>query len=215
MKRLSPLVLVLFFYACSAIVNKQINATAEEVSLYQFQPQDTLLDLGCGTGEFARNVGYTYPNMYFVLEDVHPTYLKRVDELFHTPGFGNKMKGRYRLVQGRQDSIPLPTGQRSLVLCRKSYHEFKNPSKMVAEMGRITRPGARLLITEAEPQYNGHRDRGCALPYLPADSIVKQVIRTGLFALHQVRRFNLYQHLPDEGPFHILEFRRTAKPAID
>jgi ubiquinone/menaquinone biosynthesis C-methylase UbiE len=195
------------------MVNKQVGVTAEEVLLYQFQPKDTLVDIGCGTGVFARNVGYTYSDMQFILEDVHATFLKRADELFHTPTFGSRMKGRYQLLQGRNDSIPLPSAWYGLILCRQTLHEFTKPDKMIREIGRITRPGARLFITEVEPQYAGHRDAECQFLYLSIDHIVKQVTGSGLFTVHEIKRYDIYKHLPNTNPFHILEFRRTAVPA--
>ena len=106
-----------------------------------------LLDIGCGTGAFARRV----------LNEHRTAEVWGVD-------FSQKMiragiqhsqacESRMRLVQADSESLPMADNSFDVVTCSNSFHHYPNQSAAVSEMHRVLRPGGRLLIVD------GYRDR--------------------------------------------------------
>lgn len=106
-----------------------------------------LLDIGCGTGTFARRV----------LKEHRSAEVWGVD-------FSRKMiragvhhsedcDSRIRFVQADSEALPMADDSFDVVTCSNSFHHYPNQSAAVTEMHRVLRPGGRLLIVD------GYRDR--------------------------------------------------------
>ena len=95
--------------------------------------------------------------------------------------FTPQLAQHYTFVTGTSDHIPLPDQSQKLVLCRKVIHEFKDLSKMAAEMARIMPKGGTLIVVEADPILSGPVDPRCDKPYLSRTSI------DSLFKLHSLQ----------------------------
>ena len=106
-----------------------------------------LLDIGCGTGTFARRV----------LKEHRTAEVWGVDfsrKMIAAGAHHNQAcESRMRLVQADSESLPMADNTFDVVTCSNSFHHYPNQKSAVTEMHRVLRPGGRLLIVD------GYRDR--------------------------------------------------------
>jgi ubiquinone/menaquinone biosynthesis C-methylase UbiE len=106
-----------------------------------------MLDIGCGTGTFARRV----------LDDHLEAEVWGVD--FSGKMIRAGMRGqqtpdpRMRFIQADSEALPLADSSFDIVSCSNSFHHYPNQASAVREMHRVLRPGGRLIIID------GYRDR--------------------------------------------------------
>ncbi|MBK6381766.1 MAG: methyltransferase domain-containing protein [Chitinophagaceae bacterium] len=142
-----------------------------EISNYNLENIDTLVDIGCGFAHGARFISSKFQNLHFILEDLPKDIwgndmkvilTKNVRNTPAAPTFGTNSM----IVFGTPDSIPLQSGRYERVLCRITLHEFSNREKMISELIRILSPTGTLLIVERTSSYEGQRDKYCKQLYL-------------------------------------------------
>jgi SAM-dependent methyltransferase len=56
---------------------------------------------------------------------------------------------RYSVVQGDALALPYPDGSFDVVVCVRVMHHFADPAPLIAELGRIVRPGGALVLEYA------------------------------------------------------------------
>lgn len=124
--------------------NKAIRATLESAHI---QPQDSILDVGCGTGTLALLAKNDYPTV-----SVHG--LDAGEEMI---AFARQKAARQGadvdFQQGLAQELPYPDGSFEVVINSLVMHHLPPEVKdqAVAEMYRVLKPGGRLLIVEFEP----------------------------------------------------------------
>lgn len=171
------LLLTLLVGSCTGtkLLNERFNY---EISHYNLEQIDTLVDIGCGFAHGARFISSNYKNLHFVLEelprdiwgnDMKVALSKNVKNTPFAPTFGTKS----RIVFGTAETIPLQTGQYERVLCRITLHEFSSREKMISELIRILSPTGILLIVERTPIYEGQRDKYCNQLYMSKQQIIR------------------------------------------
>ncbi|MEO6356659.1 MAG: methyltransferase domain-containing protein, partial [Ferruginibacter sp.] len=96
-----------------------------------------------------------------------------------SPGFVNNMQAGFETVLGRIDSIPLASGRYKKILCRKTLHEFENPSQMINEFKRILVPGGEVIIADLNPKYPGQKFHDCVRPFLNKTQIIDLFVQEG------------------------------------
>ncbi|MBK8788166.1 MAG: methyltransferase domain-containing protein [Chitinophagaceae bacterium] len=171
------LLITLFLASCSGtkLLNERFNY---EISNYNLENIDTLVDIGCGFAHGARFISSKFQNLHFILEDLPKDIwgndmkvilTKNVRNTPAAPTFGTNSM----IVFGTPDSIPLQSGRYERVLCRITLHEFSNREKMISELIRILSPTGTLLIVERTSSYEGQRDKYCKQLYLTKDEIIK------------------------------------------
>jgi len=106
-----------------------------------------LLDIGCGTGSFARRVlkGRADAEVWGVDFSYKMICAGR--------GQGYPEGDRVRFVQADSESLPLADNTFDVVTCSNSFHHYPRQAVAVAEMYRVLKPGGRLMIID------GYRDR--------------------------------------------------------
>ena len=106
-----------------------------------------LLDIGCGTGNFARRILNEHKTAEFWGIDFSRKMIRA----------GSKRSWaddrRIRFVQADSESLPMADNSFDVVTCSNSFHHYPNQASAVTEMYRVLRPGGRLLIVD------GYRDR--------------------------------------------------------
>lgn len=169
-----------------------LSAQKSEIQQYHLENVDTLVDIGCSDGYFDRQIANYYPNVFFILEDLsvldyhskkgHPeikqsySTVTEVGKVFKNRKEYPNIENRFKLVIGFEDSIPLANDRFNRILCRRTFHEFKNKEKMASELRRILKPNGKLTIVEVLPKYNGEQDPYCGNPYMTKDEIKKLLI---------------------------------------
>lgn len=107
----------------------------------QIQPQATVLDIACGTGEFERLLLQDHPNQRIVGIDISAEMLAIAQQkLQHHP--------HVILRQGSVTAIPCADASFDVVVCASSFHYFDRPLDALSEMKRVLKPGGKLVILD-------------------------------------------------------------------
>lgn len=106
-----------------------------------------VLDVGCGTGQFAARVISELPETQVWGLDLSEGMLEKARERLQAAG------DRVQLVQADSENLPFPDDLFDAVTCSHSFHHYPKQRKVVAEMHRVLRPGGQLMIID------GDRDR--------------------------------------------------------
>ena len=122
------------------------------------RPAARLLDVGCGTGRFLREVKTNYPRLDVTGLDLSAHYLAVArDEL--------RAWSRTRFVVGAAERMPFADGQFDAVTCVYLFHELPRGVRrgVVSEIRRVLKPGGMLVFVDSlqpgdEPDYDAMLD---------------------------------------------------------
>ncbi len=107
-------------------------------------PDDTVVDVGCGSGEVCVAAGMTGAEVIGI--DIDP---KLVPHLYQ------RMKDvparSFRAMASNCDPIPIADGIASHVICTEVMEHVDNPARFAAELNRIGKPGATYFISVPDP----------------------------------------------------------------
>jgi ubiquinone/menaquinone biosynthesis C-methylase UbiE len=107
---------------------------------FEITGDDTVLDVGCGAGNdslFSADLGAAV-----IALDSGPKKVRALAEA------ARGLPARsFRAIQTECDPIPLPDGTADVVLCKEVLEHVDEPGRLLAELYRVGRPGARYLIT--------------------------------------------------------------------
>lgn len=102
-----------------------------------------VLDVGCGTGEIIARLAGTYPQATFTGIDLEEPHLRRAAE--RCAAFASRVGFR----QGDAMDLPFDDGSFDFVICRHVVQAVPDAARVIAEIGRVVRPGGRIhLIAE-------------------------------------------------------------------
>ena len=114
------------------------------VHLLKVAKGDTVADLGCGSGYFARRLAPKVgPEGEVLCVDIQPEMLEIADRLAREAGVKN-----IRMVRADVDDPHLPAGEVDLILLVDVYHEFQAPAPMLEHMRRALSPTGRVALAE-------------------------------------------------------------------
>lgn len=117
--------------------------TSRLVSNLPLQPDDTVADIGAGTGYFSFRVAERVPQGKVVAVDIQQEML----DIINT----RKAQGSPQNVEtvlGTERDPNLTPGSIDLILLVDAYHEFSWPREMAEAMVRALKPGGRLVLVE-------------------------------------------------------------------
>lgn len=178
-------VILIFFSSCVSpkVTEERVKEFKEETYNYELNSNDTLLDVGCGNGFVDGCISSAYPNMYFVLEDVHKLNCFILYSNFQRTNpdkTTREIKNQIKTVRGKEDTIPLADHSFSKILCRLSLHEFQNKPKMVEELKRLLKDDGSLIIVEELSTFKGQREQACNKLLLSGNEITELFASSGL-----------------------------------
>jgi SAM-dependent methyltransferase len=104
-------------------------------------PGDTVVDVGCGhQGGACVSAGLLGAEVIGI--DIAPELLSQVEEI---------MRGvparSFRAILSDCDPIPLPDSTADLVVCTEVLEHVEAPDRLLAELVRIGKPGARYILS--------------------------------------------------------------------
>lgn len=106
-----------------------------------------LLDIGCGTGLFMERIREALPQAQVWGLDLVSGMLEQGATRW------SRHQGNALPVQGDSERLPFADGSFDAITCANSFHHYPHQDRAVAEMGRVLRPGGRLMLVD------GYRDR--------------------------------------------------------
>jgi ubiquinone/menaquinone biosynthesis C-methylase UbiE len=111
------------------------------------RPDDTIVDLGCGSGYFTLKLSAPVGNRGRVIaEDIRwlPLVFLRVRTIL-------KKELNVSLIHGQPTDPHLPVNDASAVLILNTYHELSDPYAVLAQVRRALVSGGRLVVVDREP----------------------------------------------------------------
>jgi SAM-dependent methyltransferase len=102
---------------------------------------DTVLDVACGPGLVVRAFARAVRHATGI--DVTPAMLERAQTLAREGEVAN-----VAWVAGDVAALPWRAATFSIVASRFAFHNFEEPQAVLAEMGRVCRPGGRVVVMD-------------------------------------------------------------------
>jgi SAM-dependent methyltransferase len=106
----------------------------------------SIVDVGAGTGLFARKFAEYSPDADVFAVDMHPAMVGWMIE--HMPP---ELRDRIHPLLSGEDAVPLPTGEADLVVMINLHHELPEPLLNYREAMRLLRIGGTLLVADWKP----------------------------------------------------------------
>lgn len=113
--------------------------TRETIARMKLQPDDRVLDIGCGTGELLTRLAAKYPTARLAGLDPVPEMLEIAR---------GKLSAKVDLQVGWANALPWPDGRFDVVVSCNMFHYITHPVDAMREMERVLRPGGRIVITD-------------------------------------------------------------------
>ena len=113
------------------------------IDVAHIPPNGHVLDVGCGTGKFARRILRRFPSVQMTGLDLSRRMLDRA------PGNCADVSDRIRFVHGDAEHLPFDDDSFDVVTCIHSFHHYPNQASVVNEMFRVLKPEGRLVILDA------------------------------------------------------------------
>ena len=105
------------------------------------QPNESLIEIGCGSGALLRRIVRRTGMARVVGLDVNSFLLKEARALIAEEGLGDRVE----LREGSAEAIPFPDNSFDIAFSSTVMEEV-DADRMLAEMARITRPGGRVAV---------------------------------------------------------------------
>lgn len=172
--------------------------TDQLMSLLPIEPGDTVVDLGCGSGYFARRMSSLVgPEGNVLCVDIQPEML----QIARTLAKQNDIRN-LSTVLSTPDDPKLPEGEIDLILLVDVYHEMTDPASMLAHMREALSPTGVVALVE-------FRLEGETASHIKIEHrmSVEQVEKEWLSAGYELVK--LHESLPTQ---HLFLFRAPEQP---
>ncbi|CAN5687632.1 hypothetical protein BH23PLA1_BH23PLA1_09200 [soil metagenome] len=111
---------------------------------FEIAEGETVVDVGCGVGDVCVYAGHR--GAHVVGLDIEDLLVDRAHEAMR-----DVPARSFRGIVSNCDPIPLPDASADVIVCTEVLEHVEDPSKFLAELARIGKPGARYLISVPHP----------------------------------------------------------------
>lgn len=141
-------------------IRRDLFGLAPEVtaSVDILDPEWTVVDLGCGTGEWAERLAPVVAKVVAV--DREPSMLLAARRRLQA-------HRNIQFVEAELDALPVASASADFAVCSLVLHHIDNPEGAISEALRVLKPGGRLLVMDMVPHVHedlmrsmGHRHPG-------------------------------------------------------
>lgn len=116
----------------------------EVIAAMGLKDGDVAVDMGCGTGFFARRMAKAVaPTGKVYAVDIQPEFLEMLKDFCEEEGISNVVP-----VLGDEDDPKLPKGGVDWILLVDVYHEFQEPEPMLAKMFESLKSDGKIALVE-------------------------------------------------------------------
>jgi 2-polyprenyl-3-methyl-5-hydroxy-6-metoxy-1,4-benzoquinol methylase len=116
------------------------------------QVGETILDVACGNGQFARRLAELGANV--VATDFSPTFLERARA--RSAAFAGRID--YRLVDATDEAqlLALGVGRFDAAVCNMALMDMTTITPLLRALGALLRPGGRFVFAVPHPCFNSN-----------------------------------------------------------
>ena len=139
---------------------------AMALQMLELQPGDSVLDVGCGPGNFTRAFARACFDGLAVGLDASRTMLDQAVREHNPPNL--------RYVRGDAAALPFPDATFDAVCCFAALYFIAEPMRAIDEMVRVLAPGGRIALLSSV-------SRG-PLPAGVNDAVIRRLSGTRIFA---------------------------------
>lgn len=129
------------------------------------EPNDTVADIGAGTGYFSFRIAQRIPEGKVMAVDIQQEMLEIIESR-KAAGFPANVE----TVLGTERDPGLADESVDLILLVDAYHEFSWPAEMASAMQRALRPGGLLILVE-------YRGEDSSVPIKPLHKMTRRQAR--------------------------------------
>jgi ubiquinone/menaquinone biosynthesis C-methylase UbiE len=112
------------------------------------------VDIGCGPGQILKKLSARLPEWKLSGVDRSFAMIRLAaetggkDDQSRVAGSAGSAKGNVQFVRGDANSLPFRDSSFDLVLCNSVLHHMREPSRLLAEIRRIAKPNAGILLRD-------------------------------------------------------------------
>jgi ubiquinone/menaquinone biosynthesis C-methylase UbiE len=111
------------------------------------------LDIGCGPGQIVIKLSARLPRWKFFGIDRSVSMINRATEAQHSCADSSatpevRSSGNLYFMLGDASALPFRDSSFDLVLCNSVLHHIADPSRLFAEIRRVAKPGAAILLRD-------------------------------------------------------------------
>ena len=117
-------------------IKATLNATLKRLDIIA---SDRLLDVGCGTASLFQTMFMKHTSIEMLGVDLSTEMLK----IAH-----NKLGDKATFLAAEAQSLPFGSGSFDIVISCNSFHYWRRPEQCLSEIGRVLKPGGRIVITD-------------------------------------------------------------------
>ena len=100
-----------------------------------------ILDIGCGTGEFALKLKEKRQDVYFAGVDISTEMISVAKKKFNSDG-------RVEFHVSDAEHIPYGDNTFDYITCSHSFHHYPNKRKVIREMFRVLKDDGKVMIID-------------------------------------------------------------------
>ena len=126
------------------------------IRLVKGRERGRALDIGTGPGQIVLKLARRLTRWKFVGVDRSPNMIAQALE--NLASAGGEVAGRVEFQAADANCLDFPDQSFDLVLCNSVLHHFEEPRHLLAEMARLAKPGAAILLRDLR------RPGRCAYP---------------------------------------------------
>ena len=112
----------------------------------EIEPQSTILDVACGTGEFERLLLNQNPTQKITGIDISEKMLNIAREKY-------RAYPSVKFHQASVHSLPFSSQSFDVVVSANAFHYFDEPEVALAEMKRVLKPNGKIIILDWNKDY--------------------------------------------------------------
>ena len=118
---------------------KTLALTLEELESETILPNQSLLDIGCGTGQFLEMMLNSYPNIDLYGIEPNREMLSRAEA---------KFAERISLKEAWAHELPFEDASFDFVTCNNMFHYVDEPLIALREFSRVLKPEGQLILMD-------------------------------------------------------------------
>ena len=130
--------------------NKIFSSTKNELQIYNLRPNETVAEIGFGTGWLTGVILIQYDSLTYYANDIDEASLKAIDPITKKYLGLRKTTNTNKLVivKGTTTKTNLPANSFDKIIVRETFHHFEFPNEMLQDIKGLLKASGTLFVYE-------------------------------------------------------------------